>query len=149
MLAEVFRIKYMLKRALFLFILLLITGCYEDSATVTIDGNNPPSFNLSGSGVPYFVVVGEYTGNAGKDWPSNVVWKIEPTKERISNGVWNLSPLRYGVVPEGYIQTYPKEGQVSALQERKIYYFSVPTYNAQGTGMTFIVKENKTIKVDK
>jgi hypothetical protein len=145
---KIMKIRFFLFRAIPLLILIFCCGC-EEAATVSIDGNNPPTFNLSGNGTPYYIVVGEETGKQEKEWPSNVVWKIEPKKDCPPHGVWSLSPLKYGVAPKYYIQTYPKEGAASALQEGKTYYFSVPTYNAQGTGMLFIVKGNKTIFVGK
>src|SRR5438552_18779332 len=102
---------------------LFCSSCIEESATVSIDGNNPPTFKLSGSGVPHFCVIGEDTGKEEKVWPSNVIWKIEPDAEGRQLGVWSISPLIFGKVPKGYIQTFPKDHPPSPLQEGMKYYF--------------------------
>jgi hypothetical protein len=144
----------MVKKIIILITAILMVSCYEESATVEIDGKNPPTFELTGSGTPFFCVVGEVTEDNKelteknkKEWPSNVIWQIKPDSCS-QYGVWSISPLIYGKTPKCYIQTFPKEGTPSPLIEGKKYYFSVPTYGAQGTGMIFIIKGGKSVPVD-
>ena len=57
--------------------------------------------------------------------------------------VENLSPITYGKVPEGYKQVYPEQGNAPALVEGERYYVWVGTFDANGAGKHFIIRNGK------
>jgi hypothetical protein len=82
--------------------------------TVTMDGANPPTFNLGGSGRLIFFTVYELVqGRPSIDDPK--MWEIRPTDENL---ISELPAITYGIVASGFRQTIPNTG---ALLFRVLY----------------------------
>jgi len=136
--------------------LILLTGgqigCQMDPH-VSIDGQNPPTFKLSGPGNSYFfwiVEVGseEQLASLRPDSPAaDPIWKIVPNPD-FSDRIADLPSIRYGDIPKGFKQTVPEKGSPPPLKEGIVYSAGGPTYNADsGAAVWFVVHGEKTIEV--
>ena len=123
-------------------------GC-ESDLRIKPDGNNPPSFSLSGSGRLISFAVMEVTGekNGGTRSDANtVLWEIEPTNA--DNKIWGLPSITYGKVPPGFTQKFPAAGAApSPLVEGKTYEAGGPAYGANGGLARFKIQNNKSILI--
>ena len=94
-----------------LLLLLSISAC-ERRTRVRLEGGNPPTFILSGSGVLGGLVIDgpqpeRFRSPSDKE---NILWEIEP--ERMPGKlVEELHSVTYGVIPDGYKQTIPGHGE--------------------------------------
>lgn len=124
---------------------LTMANCEIDSR-VAVDGKNPPSFRLSGSGGINFLRVVDLT-NCDKsllDCPA--VWEIRPVEGQIS--IADLPMLTYGEAPQGFHQTVPgNDTPAPALVEGKKYGVYAPTYNANGGGVRFIIRAGRSVEL--
>jgi hypothetical protein len=109
--------------------------------SIKIDGKNPPTFTLSGSGNLIFLVLGEVHDNK---LGSPVIWKIRPEGE---NTISQLPSIAYGIVPNGFIQVTPASGTPSPLIEGKVYEFGGPASNANGGSIWFTIQGGKSVRV--
>ena len=128
-----------------LMLLVILTGC-ERSMTVTMDGVNPPSFQLSGSGRLVFFAVTEVPEGRRSKINDPSMWEIRPTDENLISA---LPAITYGVVPLGFKQTIPSSGAPPPLVEGKVYEAGGPAFNANGGSMRFTIKEGKAVEVAK
>ena len=115
----------------------------EVDTKLQVKGGKPPQFVLSGSGdLGRLVVRGPKTLRQINGPDSSAYWYIEienPTVSKVSR----LSPIAYGVVPEGYAQKYPESGPATPLAENEIYYVQVDTNEANGTAKYFVIRNGK------
>jgi len=125
-----------------LMILVTLTGC-ERSMTVTMDGANPPTFKLSGSGrLIFFTVFEPVQGRPSIDDPK--MWEIRPID---NNLISELPAITYGVVPKGFRQTIPNTGAPPTLVEGKVYEAGGPAFNADGGSISFAIKDGRAVEV--
>jgi hypothetical protein len=124
-------------------VLLFLAGC-ERSMTVTLEGANPPTFKLSGSGRLIFFAVSEVAPGKPSKPDDPTMWEIRPTDENL---ISKLPAITYGVVPSGLRQTIPSAGAPPPLVEGKLYEAGGPAFNANGGTMRFTIKGGKATKV--
>ncbi|PYV47356.1 MAG: hypothetical protein DMG94_06465 [Acidobacteria bacterium] len=138
----------------FLFVLLpvaflFITLNFEQPTQVKLkSGANGTEFLLSGSGkLSELTVFSPEYATAGQtvDDPKFALWSIHPTGPTSSGEpVWVLRSIRYGVVPKGYAQSIPENGQPAPLVDsEKPYLLSIETHNAPGIASYFTVVAGK------
>ena len=132
-----------------LIILSLITRvCSERDTKLTIQGNNPPSFAMSGSGTLEFLqVIGPRPQRDVKGPTEGVYWQINGKDSSHLVNVERLSPITYGKVPSGYMQVYPEQGEAPPLVEGERYYVWVWTNNANGAAKYFVIRDGKALEV--
>jgi hypothetical protein len=92
---------------LLIVLVLPLTAC-ERATIVRLEGGNPPSFALSGSGrLEQLIIFGPKQRDA--DSPlNNALWLLKP--EHPASGarfLEDMHVIEYGVVPKGYMQEYP------------------------------------------
>jgi len=119
--------------------------------TLAIDGKNPPTVTLSGSGnLRFFIVmevpVDNQTQTIQRDSSRNIVlWKIHPQSGK--DKIYNLPAITYGKVPGGFVQEYPSNGLPAPLVEGKIYEVGGTAYNANGGFKWIKVRVDKTVEI--
>lgn len=126
-----------------LMILVTLTGC-ERSMTVTMDGANPPTFELSGSGRLIFFGVSEVPQGRPSKLDDPKMWEIRPTEENL---ISKLPVITYGVVPVGFRQITPNAGVPPPLVEGKVYKAGGPAFNANGGTIRFTIKDSRAVEV--
>ena len=124
------------------------SGCEQDTRG-HVDGQNPPTISLSGSGKIYFLrVMEEPVEKAFWEKGEGGIWQIEPQGNTKDLNVSQYPAIKYGVVPPGFIQRAPKDGKgPPPLEEGKTYNVWAPTYNANGGGVRFLIKEGKSVEL--
>src|SRR2546428_6704979 len=110
-------------------------GSCERKTTVRVEGGNPPTFVLSGSGrldeVLIFSPEAEATAQSSPFDETHAIWKIVGEK-RGEEGMSPVNSLRltYGTPPKGYQQVKPQGGPPPTLIEGKRYGYWFVTVNA-------------------
>ena len=133
------------KRAACITMLFVMMIACEIDTTVQLDGNNPPTFKVSGSGGINFLRVVDLTDCNKSFLDCPVVWQIDPSGGQIR--IADLPSIRYGEVPAGFRQSVPADGaSPPALIEGKTYDVFTPTYNANGGGLRFVIKGGSSIE---
>src|SRR5689334_1804642 len=114
---------------LFLSVLILLVTCHigcQLDPKVSIDGQNPPTFKLSGTGNLYYFWVVEmgtedqFASFHPESRETDPIWKVVPntgTSDRIAE----LPSIRYGDVPPGFKQIVPESGPPPPLKEGIVY----------------------------
>ncbi|MEK6405532.1 MAG: hypothetical protein AABN34_01070 [Acidobacteriota bacterium] len=121
---------------------LTMASCEIDSS-VTVDGKNPPSFRVSGSGGINFLRVVDVSECDASLLDCPIVWQIDPVGGQVS--IADLPLVVYGEVPQGFHQTIPANDALApALVEGKKYSVYTPTYNANGGGVRFTIRAGKS-----
>jgi hypothetical protein len=124
---------------------LTMASCEIDSR-VSVDGKNPPSFRVSGSGGINFLRVVDVTDCDKPLLDCPTVWEIDPVEGQVS--IADLPLVTYGQVPKGFHQTIPaNDTPAPALVEGKTYTVYTPTYNANGGGVRFIIRAGKSVEL--
>ncbi|MCU1240311.1 MAG: hypothetical protein JWO71_1037 [Candidatus Acidoferrum typicum] len=126
------------------FFLMLLN--FEQSTEVKIsEKSGDTTFVLSGSGTltDFVVFSPEYLTSA--QTPNDMrfaLWCIQPADHQgWGEPVWRIRSIRYGIVPEGYIQCAPLEGKPEPLRDSRVpYLLSVTTASAPGTAGYFTVE---------
>ena len=128
--------------------LLFFCSTCERRTEVKLEGGNPPTFVLSGSGNLVELSVGrdleDKTLTPSKRSP--VIWKITPTS-RDGERLENVGRIVYGVVPKGYKQTIPAEGPPPGLTAGNYYYYYLETINAPHADGDFEMKDGSPVPV--
>lgn len=130
----------------FLLTPLIFIGCEEHPYKVSIDGNVPPTFKVKTNGTLYFVRIVKYPAPDSEIYPNEAgIWQIELAKNAET---YNYPEIKYGVVPEGFIQKIPKDGSApAALNEGEEYFFFAPTpQNIKG--VRFKIENGKSVIID-
>jgi len=131
-----------------LLIVLCLLGCEQDTR-VSIDGNNPPKFKLSGSGKVFFIRVDKNPlpeSEMTKDEAG--IWQIEPDESMRRATISRYPEIKYGEVPPGFIQKVPKNGDPPpGLEEGQEYILLAPTYNANSAYLGFKIKDGKSVEL--
>jgi hypothetical protein len=127
-----------------LLILSLISVACEIDTKLQVEEGNPPKITLSGSGtLTRLIIVGHKMLRRTEGPDSSAVWCIKMTDYDNGQQVWQLSPIRYGKMPEGYIQIYPEQGEAPQLEENVTYRIQVDTSGANGASGYFMIKDGK------
>lgn len=127
---------------------------YEADTEISLDGEIPPNFKLTGSGHQIYFVVSEIPPEnqvraADRDSDRNTrIWKILP-KQGTSDIAWNWPTVTYGKVPDGFRQEIPEEGEPPRLIEGKVYVAGGPAYGANGGEVWFTLRDGKSVIVPK
>jgi len=116
---------------------------------VGIGGRNEPEFHLEGSGALSFFAVYSPSFPERAREPNDLslaIWLVVPKQD--AKPVEDISPIRYGVVPEGYVQKEPGTGNPDPLTEGNKYYFHVDTWNAPGASGYVEIRGGKAAEVE-
>ena len=116
----------------------------ERDLSVEMEGSNPPTFRLSGSGRLIFFKVSEPPQGRHSKIDDPAMWEIRPTDENL---ISELPAITYGVVPAGFRQITPSAGAPPPLLEGKVYKAGGPAFNANGGSITFTIKDSKAVEV--
>ena len=131
-----------------------MVACERDT-TVSIDGNMPPAFHMTGSGEIVFFVVTEISPDNQNLAPAQrdsrkdtVLWKISPDDLSPNEKAINRLPsITYGVVPKGFVQKQPETGNPPSLVEGKVYQAGGPVDNAHGGFVWFTIRDGKSVAI--
>lgn len=145
-----------LKGTILLLLAILVSACFEEDMTVSLDQDIPPTFRLSGSGNLAFFSVSEvaqenqhripFERDSNKD---TVLWQIWPNGlTSDAKVIRRLPPITYGSVPAGFVQKIPEDGHPPGLIEGKVYEAGGPASNANGGSVWFTIKDARVVKVD-
>ena len=122
----------------------------RDTTVSIIDGNNPPTFKLDGNGDQIFFIVSEVAPeNQGRNPYAKedvAFWQVWP-KEGTRPEVWLWPRIKYGTVPDGFVQKIPQNGMPPPLVEGKIYEAGGPASNAGGGYIWFEVRNRQIVRV--
>lgn len=114
----------------------------ERHTKLTVEGGNPPKFVMTGNGILTSVRVrGPEPQREAEGEASFLYWVFEIKTGR--RRVEELSPLTYGVVPDGFEQIYTERGEAPRLVESEKYYVRVVTSEANGDSKSFIIRNGK------
>jgi len=126
-------------------VLVAVASCEIDTS-VTVDGKNPPSFRVSGSGGINFVRIVDVSDCKGSLLDCPVLWQIDPAGGQVA--IADLPAITYGHVPPGFHQTTPSnDAPPPPLVDGKTYTVYTPTYNANGGGVRFTIVEGKSVEL--
>jgi hypothetical protein len=139
------RVSFFVVLGISLLGLLVLSGC-ERPVRISIDGKNPPTFTLEGSGEIQMVSIWEITPEGKVPGRGSGFWVLYPTQ---ATKAWKSPPITYGVVPESYQQAVPSSGTASPLKEGRVYGFGVQTRNAPGGSVWFTIRDGKSMRVPK
>ncbi len=130
-----------------LFVVLLLSAC-EQRTTVELAEGPPVVFVVAGSGLlSQLTVYGPaQDGVAYPEDSKDAIWEIVPM-EGDGEHVSNLHSIRYGVVPDGYEQTVPRNGAPIPLLEYKRYFYRLVTMNAPHASGYFEIRNGSPIEV--
>ena len=109
-----------------------------------------PSFSLIGSGrLVSFRVYAPQPGHkiANPYDESSLIWSIEPSRGHSEGALVNHMDISYGTAPNGYTQAVPSNGTTGSLSAGLVYYFSVETTGAPGTGDFFYMDKAAPIRI--
>lgn len=125
----------------------LLAGC-ERPLKITLDGKNPPTFRFDGSGELSWVYIYKVTpeGKVPLKSEDSELWIIVPKGDNTASA---SPPITYGVVPNGFVQQVPSNGNPPALEEGKVYGFGADTRNAPGGDVWFTIRNGKSVTVPK
>ena len=119
----------------------------ERDTIVAVDGGNPPTFRLTGSGTQDFLLVRVLSAEEIAD-PSirpvetEELWEIRhkgPTLPPADD--W--PPITYGTVPPDFKQITPQSGKPKPLEEGKTYEAGGSASNANGGSIWFKIENGK------
>lgn len=136
--------------------LCLFAACYERDMTVAVGELVPPTFKLDGSGNLVFFSVTEIGTENQRKVPierdpdkNTILWQISPSGlSSEARVVRRLSPITYGVVPEGWTQKTPASGKPPELVEGRVYQAGGPATNGNGGFSWFKIQEGKVITIN-
>lgn len=128
-------------------LLLFLTSCAERPTRVNLEGGNPPTFSLSGSGELDRLYIAEADAEEQPDPSPGFVWELVPVNRGRSGlegvAVEQLGKITYGVIPKGYQQKTPASGQPLPLVPGRYYYFHFSTVNAPHAWGYFVIRDGK------
>jgi hypothetical protein len=126
----------------------------ERRTQVKIEGGNPPTFALSGSGrldeLLVFAPEQEQKSKVNPFDDENAIWIVKAEGEAATskNLVEHIGKITYGVVPKGYSQTKPIGGPLPPLISGKRYKYWFVTVNAPWAAGYFEVRDGKAVPVN-
>jgi len=107
------------------FMIVFMVPQYEQRAEISLKGieDGKLVFGLSGTfTVPSFTI-SVYSMDVERPAdPRFLVWRIEAADQKdFGMEAWRIGSIRYAVVPQGYIQTFPEKGSAVTLKSGTIY----------------------------
>ena len=139
------------KLLVFVMLLVLMAAC-ERETTVKLEGGNPPSFVLTGSGnLGAMTIYGPESEQAKEPFgDTGALWKIVPEAGYLKGTrVERLHSITYGVVPQGYKQVIPENNESPlplVTGTRYSYWFD--TTNAPHAGGSFEIRNGQATHVE-
>lgn len=129
---------------------LLACRLAERPTKVKLEGGNPPTFVLSGSGELSDLVI---HGPKQRDIPGDrafALWEIEPKGgDQNAEAVESLGSIKYGVVPKNYVQVFPTNGETPPpLIEGERYGYWFQTINAPHARAYFEIRGGKAVELN-
>ncbi|HEY6328906.1 MAG TPA: hypothetical protein VI756_06180 [Blastocatellia bacterium] len=120
--------------AMSIIVLLFMSAC-EIPTSISVEGGNVPVFRLLGTGSIHGF------GVAGDD---RSLWRIVVANDGVVD-ISKLGPIRYGVVPPGFVQKFPEDGAEPApLQEGMHYSAGASTINSwPGHDCQFMIRNGR------
>jgi hypothetical protein len=138
-----------ISRAILAIVLALLTFGCERGTKIRLLNQNPPAFELSGSGrLAMIRVHGQKVRDAAGE-TGFINWEITPKAGRLNGRlVEEIGRITYGKIPDGYKQIYPSaEESLPALLEGQQYHIFVDTMNANVASMYFEIQDGKVIEI--
>ncbi len=128
--------------------LLLSAACTMEVSTGigVVDDQNPPTFKLSGNGYLTRLIV--FGPLPEQDVPFDdlpVVWKVFPDATGSDLPVYELRPIKYGILPDGWAQYTPKSGPAPMLIEGKLYRIVANTNSANSGYIDFTIRDGRVV----
>lgn len=123
----------------------------ERATKVRLEGGNPPTFALSGSGqLSDLVIHGPKQRDIAGD-RAFALWEIEPMGgDEKAEAVETLGSIKYGVVPRNYFQVYPENGvPPPPLIEGERYAYWFQTINAPHARAYFEIRDGKAVELSR
>jgi hypothetical protein len=140
--------KIILSAVSILVLLLTLIACSQERDTiVSVEGGNPPTFKLTGSGNQDFLLVREATQeeiadpNHPPDKPE-YLWEVQPKGPMLPTAD-SWPPITYGTVPPDFKQIIPSGGPPKPLEEGKTYLAGGSASNANGGAVWFKIENGK------
>ena len=128
-----------------IFLLTFFTGC-ERILKVTLDGKNPPTVKFNGSGEISWVYTYQVTPQGKIPAKDTEMWIVVPKTAITASAA---PPITYGVVPDGFVQQVPSNGNPPPLEEGKTYGFGADTRGQPGSAVWFTIRDGKAVQVPK
>lgn len=130
-------------------ILVLLQGCsLERDTVVSVEGGNPHTFRLTGSGRQNFLLVREVSPEEIKD-PNRLpaepeyLWELWPKGPTLPPAD-SWPPITYGTVPPDFEQLIPSDGgKPKPLEEGKTYLAGGAASSANGGAVYFKIENGK------
>jgi hypothetical protein len=136
-----------------LWLIITAVNLYRRETKPMVSGGNPPIIEFeSGRGHLQLYVTGPYTLEGSKQEykrgnKDHSMWQLDPGS--LSRGV-GVS-ITYGIVPDGFRQVYPANGESpEPLIEGKIYSVTLPNSNCGGPNVEseyFMIDNGKAVVV--
>lgn len=126
----------------------------ERATTISVDGGNPPTFKLKGSGRQDFLLVRELSPveiadpNNRQVEDSKVLWELRP-KGPTQPATDSWPTITYGTVPPDFIQRIPGSGKPKPLEEGKTYEVGGSASSASGGSTWFKIDNGKPKEIPK
>jgi hypothetical protein len=137
----------LLGNLILIFVVIFFQSC-EDHTKLTIEGGNPPSFVLSGSGDLISIRVrGPHKQREGDGEAASLYWEIKYENIDAARPVEDIGRIVYGKIPNGYIQKLPENGAPPPLKEGERYNIRVSTLDANGADKFFEIIDGKPVEV--
>lgn len=117
---------------------------------VKIEGAIPPLFVLSGSGIlAHLVIYDTRPADASADQDC-AIWEVEPIDGyKKGRRVEQIGNIQYGVVPDGYRQVCPDNGNAPLpLVRGNTYEYWFDTSDAPHARRYFVIRGNRAVEVD-
>jgi hypothetical protein len=131
--------------------LICLCACEVDTK-IASNGENPPTFKLSGSGnlVSFWVMEvppENQTQAIQRESDRNILlWEILPQGR--DDAIRRIPEITYGTVPSRFVQKFPANGSAPVqLIRGKIYEIGAVAYNANGGQIWIKVEDGKTVEV--
>ena len=131
-----------------------LKGCtLERPTTVTVEGGNPPTFKLEGSGNQDFLLVRvlsakEIANPSIRPVETEELWELRP-KGPVQPPADDWPPITYGTVPPDFVQTIPRSGKPKPLEEGKTYEAGGSASNANGGSVWFKIENGQPKEIPK
>lgn len=112
---------------------------------IEISEANPPTFVLHGGGSGYLggVLVKEYD----PDRPGKNIWVVGPKDGSIGLSHFRATKVRYGDLPDGWIQEIPSDGKgAPALTEGKTYQVVIEMFDVETRAAIFSIRDGKVVQ---
>ena len=132
-----------------------LKGCtLERPTVVTVEGGNPPTFKLKGSGRQDFLLVRvlspqEIADPKIRPVETEELWELRPKGPGEQPPADDWPTITYGTVPPDFVQTIPSSGKPKPLQEGKTYEAGGSASGANGGSVWFKIENGQPKEIPK